>query len=309
MTIIDDPRLARAALSWLVEPGNPWVAGRILDSGPVAAAQECLDDTDGRTPLRPQVQAMSPGERIDRLRRLQDTTGERNIRLVCPGDRQWPGWIDRLTDLPEAASLGRATPVCLWVRGTRPLGETLATAIAVTGARAATDYGTHVASDIAQDLALVGRTVLTGCGFGIDTAVLRGALVVDSGVPVAVAACGPDRCYPVANARLLESVAERGLVISAYPPGQRPFRHRFVTTSVLLAALSRAVVVVEAGLRSNAMTSLGVSKALGQPALVVPGPVTSAMSAGCHAALREHPGYRLVTSAADILADLTDLAR
>jgi DNA processing protein len=142
----------------------------------------------------------------------------------------------------------------------------------------------------------------------IDTAVLRAALVVDGGVPVAVGACGPDRCYPVANARLLATVAERGLMISAYPPGQPPIRSRFVTASVLLAVLSRAVVVVEAGRHSNALTSLQVSEALNQPALVVPGPVTSAMSAGCHAALREHPGYRLVTSAGDIAFDLTELA-
>lgn len=304
MRAIDDPRLARAALSWLVEPGNRWVAGHVVDSGPVPVAEACLHDTGGRTPLRPQVQAMSPDERFDHIRRLQDTAGEQDIRLVCPDDRQWPAWIDRLTDLPEAASLDLATPVCLWVAGSRPLGEALATAVAVTGARAATAYGTHVAGEISQDLALAGRTVLTGCGFGIDTAALRGALVVDDGVPVAVAACGPDRCHPVANARLLATVAERGLVVSAYPPGQQPFRQRFVTTSVLLAALGRAVVVVEAGLRSNALTSLGIAAALGQPALVVPGPVTSATSAGCHAALREHPDYRLVTGAADILGDL-----
>ncbi|MBT8225642.1 MAG: DNA processing protein DprA [Dactylosporangium sp.] len=305
MTTIDDPRLARAALSWLVEPGNRWVADAIINPGPVPTANMCLQDTEGHSPLRPQVQAMHPRERLDRIRRLQDTAGEHNIRMVCPYDRPWPGWIDRLTDLPETASLGRAAPVCLWVAGTRPLSEVLATAITVTGARAATTYGTTVASELCHDLALTGRTILTGCGFGIDTAALRATLATGGGVPVAVTAGGPDRPSPAANARLLATVAERGLVLSAYPPGQPPFRQRFITTSVLLAALGRAVVVVEAGLRSTTLTSLGVSKALNQPALVVPGPVTSAMSAGCHATLRSHPGYRLVTSAADILGDLT----
>jgi DNA processing protein len=304
MITFDDPRLARAALSWLVEPGNLWVAHQLATAGPVSTAERCLNDTEGRCPLYGRVAALTATQRFGEIRRLLDEAEAQGIRFVVPGDRQWPTWIERVTALPEAASLGRAAPVCLWVRGTRPVGETLATAVTVTGARAASDYGTHVASGICQDLAQHGCTVLAGCGFGIDAAALRSTLVTDGGIPVALAARGLDLFYPAGNAQLLAGVAERGLVLSVYPLGQRPYRQRITTTGVLLAALGRAVVVVEAAARSGALTSLHTAAALGQPALVVPGPVTSVMSAGCHTALREHPDYRLVTCAADILTDL-----
>ncbi|HKV21255.1 MAG TPA: DNA-processing protein DprA, partial [Mycobacterium sp.] len=90
-----------------------------------------------------------------------------------------------------------------------------------------------------------------------------------------------------------------GLVISEYPPGVRPARHRFLTRNRLVAALSDATVVVEAGARSGAANTAAWARALGRPVCAVPGPVTSAASVGCHALLRD--GANLVTRAADVV--------
>ena len=115
------------------------------------------------------------------------------------------------------------------------------------------------------------------------------------GLTVAVLAAGIDVPYPAGHAALLRRIAEDGLVVSEYPPGVRPGRLRFLTRNRLVAALSGATVVVEAGARSGAASTAAWARTLGRPVCAVPGPVTSSASVGCHALLRDgaepgHPG-------------------
>src|SRR5690606_18911286 len=118
-------------------------------------------------------------------------------------------------------------PLCLWLRGPWPLAEALDRSIAVVGARAATGYGEHVAAELAYGVADRGWTVVSGGAYGIDSAAHRGTLSA-GGVTVAVLACGVDRAYPASNASLFERIAETGLLISEWPPGAEPHRHRFL---------------------------------------------------------------------------------
>ncbi len=127
-----------------------------------------------------------------------------------------------------------AAPVALWVRGAGRLGELCEQAVAVVGARAATGYGVHVAGELGAGLADRGYTVVSGAAIGIDGAAHRGALAVD-GPTVAVLACGVERAYPVAHQALLERIAASGLVVSEYPPGSVPGRHRFLVRNRLIA--------------------------------------------------------------------------
>jgi DNA processing protein len=92
-------------------------------------------------------------------------------------------------------------------------------------------------------------------------------------------------------------------VISEYPPGVLPARHRFLLRNRLIAALASGTVVVEAASRSGSLVTARHARDLDRPLMAVPGPVTSAMSAGCHQLIREH-GAALVTSAADVLQGL-----
>jgi DNA processing protein len=128
--------------------------------------------------------------------------------------------------------------------------------------------------------------------------------LVGEGITVAVLPCGLDRLYPTANASLLNRIADTGLLISMWPPGIGPVRARMAATRTLLAALTEGTVVVEAARRSGALTVLRHTIALGRAAMVVPGPVSSAVSAGCHDALREDSRVLLVTGVADVLAEL-----
>jgi DNA processing protein len=126
-----------------------------------------------------------------------------------------------------------------------------------------------------------------------------------------VQACGLDQAYPASHLRLLDRVAERGVVVSEYPPGVRPARFRFLVRNRLIAALATGTLVVEAGVRSGARRTAAAAAALGRIVMAVPGPITSALSVGCHLLVREEQAV-LVTRVAEVIEAVgrigTDLA-
>jgi DNA processing protein len=188
------------------------------------------------------------------------------------------------------------------VRGTTDLAACCEKSLAVVGARAATAYGTHTATEIAADLAGRGWVIVSGGAYGIDAAAHHGALAA-GGLTIAVLACGPDIPYPREHRGLLADIAARGAIISEYPPGRRPSRVSFLARNRLIAAVACGTVVVEAAARSGTMTAARHASDLGRPLMAIPGPVTSVLSAGCHALIRERKAA-CVTSAADIITHL-----
>ena len=203
--------------------------------------------------------------------------------------------------LQSDRTLAPVPPVGLWVRGPARLDELADRSVAIVGSRASTAYGEHVAGELGHQLGERGWTVVSGGAFGIDAAAHRGALAAEAPT-MAVLACGVDRPYPAAHGALFNRIAETGLLVSEWPPGCAPLRHRFLVRNRLIAALTRGTVVVEAAARSGAQATARRARMLGRELLVVPGPVTSAMSVGCHELLREREeGATLVTSAAQVI--------
>jgi DNA processing protein len=192
---------------------------------------------------------------------------------------------------------GRA-PLVLWALGPARLDDTAERAAAVVGTRAATSYGEQVAADLAAGLAEHDVAVVSGGAYGIDGAAHRAALAAD-GVTVGVLAGGLDIPYPAGHSALLHRIGADGLLVTEYPPGVRPARHRFLTRNRLVAACAGAAVVVEAGLRSGAANTAAWARVLGRVVGAVPGPVTSSASTGCHALLRA--GAEVITRAEDII--------
>jgi DNA processing protein len=166
-------------------------------------------------------------------------------------------------------------------------------------------YGAHVAGEIALGVADRGWTVVSGGAYGVDGAAHGGALLSTSGGTIAVLACGVDVAYPRGHTRLLEQIATDQLLISEHPPGCAPTRSRFLIRNRLIASLASGTVVVEAALRSGSLTTARQARDLGRHLMAVPGPVTSAMSAGCHKLLRA--GAVCVTSAAEVLDTVGEL--
>src|SRR5215210_3510600 len=277
---------ARVALCRLAEPGDPEMGRLVEQHGPQAVLDQVVGGTLQSTRLSG-YQARLPGLDVRADLVVTEAIG---ARVVVPGSDEWPEALD---------DLGHAAPLALWLRGPAELAGLAARAVAVVGARACTAYGEHVAASIAAGLGDRGWTVVSGAAFGIDAAAHRGAMAVN-GPTVAVLACGIDLAYPSAHDGLLERIRGSGLVVSELPPGCRPSKPRFLTRNRVIAALSRGTVVVEAALRSGAANTAGHAVGLSREVMAVPGPVTSAMSAGCHELLRTKDAH-LVTDTADVL--------
>src|SRR5690242_8176668 len=193
---LSEEKLARAALTYLAEPGDPALGALLAICSPAevlaAIKADMLPGTGpgcGDTPASRSALDRALGRWRARLptlpceERLADT-GRYGIRLSCPGDTDWPGALDQL---------GQERPYALWLRGHTDLRFACSRSVSMVGSRAATSYGGHVAGEIAADLGERGWTVISGGAYGIDAAAHRGALAAEA-VTIAVLACGVD--YP-----------------------------------------------------------------------------------------------------------------
>jgi DNA processing protein len=284
---------AWAYLSRVVEPPCAELAALVGRVGPVEAAER-VRRGDVNEPLARRTEARRD---IDRAAEDLDLLARRGGRLISPDDDEWPtlafAGFDAAGAKPQSGP-----PLVLWAQGPARLDDTAQRAAALVGTRAATTYGEHVATDLATGLAERDVAVISGGAYGIDGAAHRATLAAD-GVTVAVLAGGIDIPYPAGHSALLHRVSADGLLVTEYPPGVRPARHRFLTRNRLVAACAGAAVVVEAGLRSGAANTAAWARALGRVVGAVPGPVTSSASTGCHALLRA--GAEVITRADDIV--------
>lgn len=295
MTTTTHIRRVWAYLSRVAEPPCPELAELVEAVGPVEAAERVRRGAVAEALVRRTVARRDIDCAAQDLEKIERMGG----RLVTADDDEWPqlvfaafGGVDT-RQRPDGHP-----PLVLWALGPALLDEVGARAAAVVGTRAATPYGEHVAAELAAGLAERDAAVVSGGAYGIDGVAHRAALASD-GCTVAVLAAGIDIPYPAGHAGLLRRIADQGLVLSEYPPGERPTRYRFLTRNRLVAALSGATVVVEAGLRSGAANTAAWATALGRPVCAVPGPVTSAASAGCHVLLQGDAA--LVTRADEVI--------
>ncbi|MGV9939124.1 DNA-processing protein DprA [Streptomyces sp. NPDC003401] len=293
MTGTDGPggdRLARAFLTRVLEPGDEAGGRWVRERG---AAEVVRRLRPGREAL-PGVSGRRWAGLLARAARAEPerdlaVAREAGVRFVCPGDTEWPGPLD---------DLGDARPLGLWVRGRPSLRMWALRSVAVVGARACTEYGAHMAADLAAGLAERGWVVVSGGAYGVDGAAHRGALAA-GGATVAVLACGVDRPYPRGHTELINRIAQQGLVVGELPPGDHPTQSRFILRNRVIAALTGGTVVVEAAHRSGSLVTARAAQRLGRHTMGVPGPATSSLSAGVHELLREEAV--LVTDAAEVV--------
>lgn len=284
-----------AYLSRVAEPPRPDLAALVARVGPVEAAERIR-----RGAVGPELAKHTEARReIDNAAADLELLARRGGRLITPDDQEWP--VLAFAAFGGAGAAGKPDcrpPLVLWVQGPECLDAIAERATAIVGTRAATAYGELVAADLATGLAEHDVAVISGGAFGIDGAAHRAALAAD-GATVAVLGGGIDIAYPAGHSALLHRIGVHGLLATEYPPGVRPARHRFLTRNRLVAALAGATVVVEAGLRSGAANTAAWARQLGRPVAAVPGPVTSAASAGCHVLLRG--GAELVTRVDEVI--------
>ncbi len=242
---LTDEKYARAALTYLAEPADRWMAQLLREHG-AAGALDAIKAygtaaVNGPGPLSGRARAMNAAmerwrvrlpelPRPDQVRAFRDS----GIRLIAPGDPEWPG---------QLADLGDDQPYALWLRGQADLRFSCLRSVAIVGSRAATAYGSYVTAEFAGAVAARGWAVVSGGAFGVDAAAHRAALGAD-GVTVAVLACGVDVAYPSAHAELFDAVAAQGVLVSEWPPGRHVSRLRFLVRNRVIAALATGTLVV-----------------------------------------------------------------
>ncbi|MFC7790445.1 DNA-processing protein DprA [Microbacterium sp. MAHUQ-60] len=290
-----DEVIARVAWSVLVEPGDGVAGTLIAEHGARRALEMTTAESGlltpgslGATQLSEALARWHPRARPQAVLDALQSCVQIGGRLLLPGDDLWPAGLD---------DLGVHAPVVLWARGdvSACVGSA---AVSIVGARAATGYGESVAAELAGDLAASGVVVISGGAYGIDGAAHRAALGA-GGTTIAFLAGGIDRAYPTGHQQLFDRIRARGAVLSEVPCGSAPTKWRFLQRNRLIAAAGLATVVVEAGWRSGSLNTAGHAAALGRPLGAVPGPVSSAASAGCHRLLREYDAV-CVTSAQEV---------
>jgi DNA processing protein len=303
----DEPqRRALTALSFLADPGDRELGGLLRSR----TATEVLAAITA--PEAPQRAIMTASRDIPGLAKAFGRWRARlgllpararlaaweqgGLRLIMAGDPQWPAQLD---------DLGDARPLLLWVRGSTDLRHACLSSVSVAGSRVATSYGSHVATEMAATLAERGFTVVSGGAYGIDSAAHRGALAT-GGLTVAVLASGLRYGYPRGHHDLFAAIAAQGAVVSECPPDRAPTRPGFLLRNRVNAALSQGTVVVEAALRSGALSTARHARELRRPLMAVPGPVTSEQSEGCHELIRERAAV-CVTSARDVIEHVSPI--
>jgi DNA processing protein len=247
--------------------------------------------SDSRQRWLPRFSKQAVANTLHRAKQLEHS-------LLLAGDDFWPRGLD---DLAEGA------PAIIFAQGNYKVLGALANGVSVVGSRACTEYGAKVSAKLVSELAFYKRPTVSGGAIGIDSHVhtqsLRNSLPT-----VAVMAGGLDRKYPSSNSNLFQAIARNGVLISELAPGVAPSRWRFLQRNRLIAALTPTTVVVEAGLRSGSIRTANNAIELNRELFAVPGPLTSAASAGTNSLIAEGKARALVDTRL-ITADVSEPAR
>jgi DNA processing protein len=291
-----DPAI-RDHLALALVPGlGPKLTRAVLDHfGSPAAA---LRATASELEAIPQVGPVLARRFADAFRTADpsaewDLIVRHGVRVVPLGHPDYPA---RLAAIPDP-------PPLLYLKGELTAAD--GRSVAVVGSRGCTAYGRRTAERIAAGLAAIGWTVVSGLARGIDGAAHRGALDA-GGRTIAVLAGGLSSIYPPEHTDLAERVAGRGALLAETPMTVEPQPGMFPARNRIISGLCRAVVVVEANVKSGALITASHAADQGREVFAVPGNVDSPASAGCLELIRK--GARLVRSADDILEDLRGIA-
>lgn len=200
-------------------------------------------------------------------------------------------------DYPEELRLIHNPPVALFVKGVIP---NLTSTIAIIGSRKASSYGKNVAYEFAYELAKKQIVTVSGMARGIDTCAHRGTIDGD-GETIAVLGSGFKNIYPPENITLSKEIENKGCIISEFMPDMMPFPSNFPQRNRIISALSKYVLVIEAGEKSGALITVSFALEQGKDVFAVPGSIFSPMSKGTNNLIRD--GAKLITSTKDIFEE------
>jgi DNA processing protein len=222
----------------------------------------------------------------DLMERAWDNIQKKEIQVLTWEDADYPR---RLKEIDQP-------PPVLYVRG--QLLEADQWAVAIVGTRRITAYGRQVSEEIASQLAQNGVCVVSGLARGVDSVAHTAALKND-GRTLAVLGNGVDQIYPPEHRKLADEIIQNGALISDYPPGTAPEAANFPPRNRIIAGLSQAVVVVEAGEKSGALITAAFAADQGREVFAVPGYLYAPQSKGTNSLI--HEGAHIFLGVKDVL--------
>ena len=217
------------------------------------------------------------------------------VGILCYTDSAYPSVLRAI----------KAPPCVLYYKGKLPDFEKQLF-ISMVGTRSMSEYGKEMAYRIAYELASTGVVIVSGMALGVDAACAVGALSA-RGCTVAVLGCGIDVPYPRQHDRLMNAIAERGLVITEFPPSTPPRGYHFPLRNRIISGLGAGTVVVEADLGSGALITAREAIAQGKDIYAVPGNVGDPNTSGTNQLIRD--GAAVVLGARDVLQNYAFLYR
>jgi DNA processing protein len=229
------------------------------------------------------------------LSQIKDELIDSGAIFITPVDSDWPVVLNDLN----------SPPIGLVIKGKRNVLNDLDKSISIVGSRKPTSYGHQVAKTLAMQAATRDLVVVSGGAYGIDTAAHIGALAA-GGKTICVLAGGVNRLYPNDNKKLFDHISTSGLLISEVMPNVASKPYRFLIRNRLIAALSKATVVVEAEFVSGSIRTARDAAEIFRPVFAIPGEVTSALSEGCHRLIAERIAD-IATNLDEILEIITPL--
>lgn len=280
-----EERLARLAL-YLGLKLNPAAFHRVIrHTGSAEGAFKGADLSVLGVKLPPLLASVFFEEAQGRLEEARD----KGIEIIIWGDGHYP---ERLTEIQDP-------PPVLWAKGFIEAGDKFS--IGLVGSRQASPAGLAAARKLAREGAEMGLCIISGLAKGVDAQAHWGAMEA-GGRTLAVLGSGLNWRYPRENARLYEEIPERGALVSEFPPEVKPLPANFPKRNRIIAGLSLAVVVVEAGERSGALITARQALEMNREVMALPGAAGVPGARGGNRLIKE--GAALVESMAEVVAEI-----
>ena len=225
--------------------------------------------------------------------KVMDDCRKNGIRIMTFDSPYYPKNLSNIFD----------PPYVLYVKSKERIDLNNELLIAMIGTREMSKYGRTAAIGLANDLASAGVTIVSGMARGIDGASLAGALRA-GGRTIAVLGCGADIAYPPEHDKMMEQIAQTGMVITEYPPGSPPLPQHFPVRNRIISGLCSGTVVVESPATGGSLITASLALEQGRDVFAVPGNINSPYSDGANELIRN--GAHLISSALDIISEYSD---
>lgn len=269
-----DEKTAKLILFSSVDPVDIFWQGEVLRNGAVDTYQKIIK---GSSYINisdfPQIRNRALNVNVEYLK---SEIIAANAQFISSEDFDWPVSCQDLS----------APPIGLIIKGERKLLTQLSKSISIVGSRRPTNYGLSVAIQLATDASKQEIVVISGGAYGIDSAAHQATLMT-GGKTLAVLAGGVNNLYPLENRQMFSKIAEKGLLISEVMPSVKTMPARFLNRNRLIAALSKATVVVEAEFVSGSIRTARDAAEIFRPVFAIPGSISSKLSDGCHRLIAE----------------------